>query len=132
EAAEEGGTKDDVAGEPAEAEAEAPSAAATETALPASASAAPTEMAAPSSAHARPRRFDLRRALSYARRESLELRRDPIRLTLAGLGSVLLLFIMGYGISLDVEELTFAVLDCDQTGTSREYVWNLAGSRYFI
>ncbi|HEY8515054.1 MAG TPA: ribosome-associated ATPase/putative transporter RbbA [Candidatus Binatia bacterium] len=132
EAAEEGGTKDDVAGEPAEAEAEAPSAAATETALPASASAAPTEMAAPSSAHARPRRFDLRRALSYARRESLELRRDPIRLTLAGLGSVLLLFIMGYGISLDVEELTFAVLDRDQTGTSREYVWNLAGSRYFI
>src|SRR5690606_26528204 len=43
-----------------------------------------------------------------------------------------LLFIMGYGISLDVEELTFAVLDRDQTGTSREYVWNLAGSRYFI
>ena len=37
--------------------------------------------------------------LSYARREALELRRDPIRLTLAGLGSVILMIIFAYGIS---------------------------------
>jgi len=76
--------------------------------------------------------FDPRRMLSYARRESLELRRDPIRLTLALLGSAILLFVMGYGISMDVEDLTFAVLDRDQTVTSRDYTLNLAGSRYFI
>ena len=69
---------------------------------------------------------------SFARREALELRRDPIRGTLALLGSVILMFVMGYGISLDVEDLTFAVLDRDQTTTSRDYVLNLAGSRYFI
>jgi ribosome-dependent ATPase len=76
--------------------------------------------------------FSLRRLYSYARRESLELRRDPIRLTLAVLGSVILMLVMGYGISMDVEDLSFAVLDRDQSTTSRDYVLNLAGSRYFI
>ncbi|MDF2095375.1 ribosome-associated ATPase/putative transporter RbbA [Aquibaculum arenosum] len=78
------------------------------------------------------RSFDPRRLFSYTRREALELRRDPIRATLALLGSVLLLFIMGYGITMDVEDLTFAVLDRDQTTTSREYTLGLSGSRYFI
>jgi ribosome-dependent ATPase len=77
-------------------------------------------------------RFSLRRLFSYARRETLELRRDPIRGGMALLGTVLLLFIIGYGISLDVEDLTYAVLDRDQTTTSQEYHLNLAGSRYFV
>ncbi len=77
-------------------------------------------------------RFDIRRMFCFARREALELRRDPIRGTLAMLGSVILMFVMGYGISLDVEDLTFAVFDRDQTTTSRDYVLNLSGSRYFI
>jgi len=75
--------------------------------------------------------FSPRRLLSYTRRESLELLRDPIRLTLAMLGSAILMFVIGYGISMDVENLTFAVLDRDQTITSRDYVLNLTGSRYF-
>src|SRR3546814_18228387 len=70
--------------------------------------------------------------LSYSRREALELRRDPIRATLALLGSVLLMFIMGYGISLDVENLPFAILDRDGPTTSQNYALNLAGSRYFV
>ena len=76
--------------------------------------------------------FSLRRIFSYNRREALELRRDPIRLTLAMLGSVILMFVMGYGISMDVEDLTFAVLDRDRTAISRDYALNLVGSRYFI
>ena len=79
-----------------------------------------------------PSRFDFRRMFSFARREALELRRDPIRGTLALLGSVILMFVMGYGLTLDVEDLTFAVLDRDQTTVSRDYVLNVAGSRYFI
>ncbi|MCG2633927.1 MAG: ribosome-associated ATPase/putative transporter RbbA [Gammaproteobacteria bacterium] len=78
------------------------------------------------------RLFDPRRMVSYARREGLELRRDPIRLTLALVGSVILMFVMGYGISMDVEDLTFAVLDRDQTTVSRDYTLNIAGSRYFV
>jgi ribosome-dependent ATPase len=77
-------------------------------------------------------RFDPRRMFSYARRETLELRRDPIRATLALVGTVILMFIMAYGISMDVESLTFAVLDRDQTTTSQNYIINIAGSRYFI
>ncbi len=65
-------------------------------------------------------------------REALELRRDPVRSALALLGSLLLMFVMGYGISMDVESLRFAVLDRDQSATSRAYVLNLSGSRYFL
>lgn len=79
-----------------------------------------------------PRRFlDPRRIGSYARREALELRRDPIRASFAFIGSLILLFVLGYGISMDVEDLPFAVLDHDQTSISRDYTLDIAGSRYF-
>jgi ribosome-dependent ATPase len=45
---------------------------------------------------------------------------------------VILMFVIGYGISLDVENLSYAVLDRDQTGLSQNYALNLSGSRYFI
>ncbi|EPG4209783.1 ribosome-associated ATPase/putative transporter RbbA [Klebsiella michiganensis] len=76
--------------------------------------------------------FSLQRLFSYSRREALELRRDPVRSTLALLGTVILMFIMGYGISMDVEDLRFAVLDRDQTINSQGWSQNIAGSRYFI
>jgi ribosome-dependent ATPase len=76
--------------------------------------------------------FSLKRMLACSHREAMELSRDPIRLTMAGLGSVILMIIMGYGISLDVEHLKYAVLDRDQTTVSRDYAINIAGaSRYF-
>ena len=85
------------------------------------------------SEHEPPRQaFSLRRLFSYSRREALELRRDPVRSTLALLGTVILMFIMGYGISMDVEDLRFAVLDRDQTVSSQGWTQNIAGSRYFI
>jgi ribosome-dependent ATPase len=78
------------------------------------------------------RRFSAARAFSYMLRETLELQRDPVRATLALLGSLILMFIMGYGISMDVENLSFAVLDRDQTTLSQNYALNLSGSRYFV
>nr|WP_292768073.1 ribosome-associated ATPase/putative transporter RbbA [Mesorhizobium sp.] len=75
--------------------------------------------------------LNLRRLLSYARRETLELRRDPIRAAFAFLGSILLLFVIGYGINMDVEDLPYAVLDYDQTTLSRDYTQQIAGSRFF-
>ncbi|MEY0160196.1 ABC transporter ATP-binding protein/permease, partial [Providencia manganoxydans] len=71
-------------------------------------------------------RFSLRRLFSYSIREGMELRRDPVRLTLALLGTVILMFIMGYGISMDVENLRFAIMDRDQTGLSQAYSQNLS------
>ncbi|MDD2664775.1 MAG: ribosome-associated ATPase/putative transporter RbbA [Dechloromonas sp.] len=94
------------------------------------------ETAAPAAVDRSPQRersaFSLRRLLGYAYRESLELRRDPVRLAFALLGSVLLMFVLGYGISLDVEGLRFAALDRDGSPESRAYVQNIAGSRYFV
>lgn len=93
----------------------------------------PTSAVASHSEHTAPRQaFSLRRLFSYSRREALELRRDPVRSTLALLGTVILMFIMGYGISMDVEDLRFAVLDRDQTLSSQGWSQNIAGSRYFI
>jgi ribosome-dependent ATPase len=77
------------------------------------------------------RRFDPRRLTACMRREASELRRDSIRLALAGLGSAILMFVLGYGVSMDVENLSFAVLDRDNTALSRDYADTLAASSYF-
>jgi len=65
-------------------------------------------------------------------REALELRRDPVRLTLALAGSVLLMLVMGFGISTDVNDLRYAMLGRDQSTLSHSYATSLAGSRYFV
>ncbi|MCA8038509.1 ribosome-associated ATPase/putative transporter RbbA [Burkholderia seminalis] len=76
--------------------------------------------------------FSPARAGSYLWREVLELRRDPLRATLALFGSLVLMCVISIGISLDVDNLTFAVLDRDQSILSQDYAQNLAGSRYFV
>ena len=75
--------------------------------------------------------FSRRRLLAYAWRETLELRRDPVRLTVALLGTVLLMLVFGFGITMDVENLSFAVLDHDRTPESRAYIEQFDGSRSF-
>src|SRR5664279_2384638 len=39
--------------------------------------------------------------------------------------------VVGFGISFDVEKITFAVLDQDNTATSRDFLHRLMDSRYF-
>ncbi|WP_454632537.1 ribosome-associated ATPase/putative transporter RbbA [Bradyrhizobium cenepequi] len=82
-------------------------------------------------AEQRQRFFDPRRMIAYTLREALELRRDPIRAALATIGSIVLMFVMAYGLNLDVDNLSFAVLDRDDTTISRDYALQIAGSRYF-
>lgn len=76
--------------------------------------------------------FSLPRLFAYAHRETMEVLRDPIRLTFAFFGTVILMFVLGFGISLDVEDITFSVFDHDQSPESRDYIQNISGSRYFI
>lgn len=85
------------------------------------------------------RAFSLQRLFSYSwrealelQREALELQRDPVRATLALAGSLILMFVMGFGITMDVEDLRYAVLDRDQSSISQNYALELSGSRYFI
>ena len=80
-----------------------------------------------------PRRpaFSLGAAWAYARREATELRRDPIRQAFALLGPLLLMAVLGYGVSFDVEDIAYAALDRDRTTESRAYLDKFVGSRYF-
>ena len=94
----------------------------------------PVRTSAPAYGHAvQPNvRFSLLRLFSYTLREAMELRRDPIRASIALFGTLFLMVTFGYGISMDVENLRFAVLDRDQTLLSSNYALDLGGSRYFI
>jgi len=95
----------------------------------------PVPIPAPDDAQRRtpppPPRFSPARLWAYALRETMEILRDPVRLTFALLGPVLLMIVFGYGITFDVDKLPFAVLDLDHSQESRDYVAHFAGSRYF-
>jgi len=71
------------------------------------------------------------RLLAYAHRETVEVLRDPIRLAFAFSGTAILMVVFCLGISLDIEDLDFAVLDLAQDPESRAYVAAFEGSRYF-
>jgi ribosome-dependent ATPase len=98
---------------------------------------APLTPAAPSPTAAKPvqsrasRRFDPGRLWAYARRETMELLRDPIRLAFAFVGPVILMGAFGYGITFDVENLNYAAYDQDQTPESRRLLESFSGSHYF-
>ncbi len=72
------------------------------------------------------------RILAFAKRETLELARDHVRLAFAIFGPILLMITFGFGMSFDVENLSYAVLDRDQSIESRAMLENFSGSRYFV
>ena len=76
--------------------------------------------------------LSLQRLFAYTIRETLELLRDPIRLGFGLFGTALLMLVFGFGISTDVNNLSFAVLDRDQSHESRAYLEELRGSSYFV
>ena len=77
-------------------------------------------------------RFSIGRLLAYTYRETLEVMRDPVRLGFALVGSVLLMLVLGFGMTTDVENLRYAVFDQDQSPHSRQYLQAFSGSRYFL
>ena len=74
----------------------------------------------------------LGRMLAYARNETIQILRDPVRLAFAFLGSALLMLVFGFGITTDVEHIRYASFDLDQSPESRAYLEQFAGAaRYF-
>ncbi len=88
--------------------------------------------ASPGSLAPAPRAFSVQRLFAYTIRETVELVRDPIRLGFALFGTAFLMLVFGFGISTDVNNLSFAVLDHDQSHESRAYLEELRGSNYFV
>lgn len=68
------------------------------------------------------RTFSLRRLLAVARKEAIQLRRDPRSLGMAFVVPALMIVFFGYVISFDVKDIKLAVLDQDHSERSRELV----------
>ncbi len=76
-------------------------------------------------------RFSRTRCGAIARKEWLQLRRDPRSLLLAFAMPVALLVLFGYAITWDVRDLAMVVVDQDQTARSRALVDAFTSSGYF-
>ena len=73
----------------------------------------------------------LRRIGAVSRKEFLHVLRDPRSLALGILMPLIMLFLFGYALTLDVDRVPLAVWDQDQTVQSRELISRFEGSRYF-
>jgi ribosome-dependent ATPase len=72
------------------------------------------------------------RMRAYARNETIQILKDPVRLAFAFLGSAVLMLVFGFGITTDVEHVRYATFDPDRTPESRGYLEQFAGaSRFF-
>ena len=71
------------------------------------------------------------RLLAIARKEAIQIRRDLRSLAMAFLMPMLLLFLYGYALTLDVDNLRTIVYDQDRTQASREILARFLESRYF-
>ncbi len=72
-----------------------------------------------------------RRVLAIARKESIQIRRDPRSLGMAIAMPMLLLVLFGYALTLDVDRVPLVVWDQSGTPASRELISRFVGSRYF-
>lgn len=71
------------------------------------------------------------RLLAVARKEAIQIRRDPRSLGMAFVIPMLLLFLYGYALTLDVKDVDTVVWDQDRTAESREFVRGIEASGYF-
>lgn len=75
--------------------------------------------------------MNLARIAALAHKEWREIVRDRLFLALAFVVPASLMIVFGYGLSLDVEQVPFAVVDHDRSALSRDYIHRFIDSRYF-
>ncbi|CAH2030314.1 ABC transporter permease [Trichlorobacter ammonificans] len=73
----------------------------------------------------------LRRLGAVARKEFLHVLRDPRSLALGIVTPLIMLFLFGYALTLDVDRVPLAVWDQSGSPQSRELISRFGGSRYF-
>ena len=73
----------------------------------------------------------LTRVSAVARKEFVQIWRDPRSLGMAVAIPMLLLLLFGYALTLDVTDVPVVVWDQSASGVSRELISRFAGSRYF-
>jgi ABC-2 type transport system permease protein len=75
--------------------------------------------------------FDIEHILAVTNKEFREIYRDPRYIAFALALPIVLLFLYGYAITLDIQNLLTAYVDFDKTTLSRNYLERFAHSRYF-
>jgi len=75
--------------------------------------------------------MSLMRLWAVAKKEALHIRRDRPSLVISFVLPVAMLFLFGYAVTTDVDEIKTAVLDADRTKASRELVTAFSASGYF-
>ncbi|WP_436639394.1 ABC transporter permease [Microbaculum sp. FT89] len=73
----------------------------------------------------------LARIAAVVEKETKEIVRDPVTVAVALLMPLVMLFLFGYAISLDVEDVSMGVLDQDRSPASRQLVDRFVRSGYF-
>jgi len=75
--------------------------------------------------------MNLSRAAAVAKKECIQITRDPRSLALAFAIPALLIFLFGYGLTLDVDNVPFAIWNQDKSQISRDFILNFNNSKYF-
>ncbi len=73
----------------------------------------------------------IRRIVAIGRKETLQVLRDPRSLTIALLLPLMQMFMLGYGVNLDVKHIPLCVLDQEGNQRSQDLLKRFAASRYF-
>jgi ABC-2 type transport system permease protein len=73
----------------------------------------------------------VRRVQALCKKEFIQMSRDVRSLMAALFNPLLMIFLFGYALSLDVDRIPTYVFDQDQTPASREIISLLSGSKYF-
>jgi ABC-2 type transport system permease protein len=71
------------------------------------------------------------RVLAVAKKEIIQIRRDPLSMAMAFLLPLILLFIFGYAITMDIKNIKTVVCDLDKSEMSRRFAGSLTASGYF-
>ncbi|HVN95126.1 MAG TPA: ABC transporter permease [Syntrophorhabdaceae bacterium] len=75
--------------------------------------------------------MNLTRTRAIAKKEFIQIKRDPMSLAMAFLLPLVLLFIYGFAVTFDVDRITTVVYDMDKSSLSRELVNEFTQSHYF-
>ncbi len=75
--------------------------------------------------------MNLHRTMAVAWKEMREILRDRLFLIMAFVVPSMILLVLGYGLSLDVENIPFSAVDYDRSALSRDYLHRYIDSRYF-
>jgi ABC-2 type transport system permease protein len=68
---------------------------------------------------------------ALVRKEFIELQRDPVTIAVSIVLPLILLFLFGYGVTMDVEDVRLAVYDGSKTQESRRFIQSFSASGYF-